>query len=154
MGITGLEQLDSMAPHIPFLPVDVDLADKCYIIILDPAGAKNAHMGILVDLAGMSTNTKIAGVFIHAVANQTDEQIPHSTAFQFHEWTGITSDIIFRYVGKLSHSKYLVNNNHIQLPPYLTPPAVSEPSFSLHYSYYLFRFHLVLINWSPIQRRH
>ena len=109
-------------------------------------------MGILIDLAGMSTNSEISGIFIHLTANDKDERIPHSTDFEFHPWTGIKSNLTFKYVGELRDSKYLVVNNNIQLPSYLTTPLVSEPLFSLHHSYYLFRFLLVLINLSPIQR--
>jgi hypothetical protein len=150
MGIAGLNQLDLMAPHIPFVPVNYNLANKCYIIILDPAGAKNAHMGIVIDLAGMSDDTEIRGVLVHAVANIYDGLVPHSTDFQFHAYSGIKSELVFRYVGELCESKYLVHSGNIQLPSFLLPPNVTKPSSSLRHLYYSFRFHLVLMNLSPI----
>jgi hypothetical protein len=152
MGITGLDQLGFNVSYIPFLPVNVSLANKCYIVILDASGAKNAHMGILIDLAGMSNDTELSGLLIHAIANVGDGQVPHSADFQCHPWTGIKSELVFSYVGELCDSKYLVGNNNIQLPFYLAPPAVSELSFSLRHLYYYFRFQLVFINFSPIQR--
>ncbi|CAF3377051.1 unnamed protein product [Rotaria socialis] len=124
MGITGLDLLDSMAPHIPFIPINYDLANKCYIIIFDPTDAKNAHMGILIDLAGMSTDTEIAGILIHAIANTHDKQVPHSTDFDFRPWTKTKSEVVFKYVSELHESKYLGGNNNIQLPCYLVSPAI------------------------------
>jgi len=82
MGKVGVENLNLMSTHIPFYPVNYDLINKCYLIVHDLNDSKQAHMSILVDIGGNSTNTSIIGLLIHLTANTKDGKIPHTTSLR------------------------------------------------------------------------
>jgi hypothetical protein len=85
-------------------------------------------MSVLVDIAGMSTDTHIQGVLCHVIANTKDGQIPHSTSYKCDSWEALKSNLSLIYIGNLAESKYV--NGVDPLPLYFSHPLVNKPSFS------------------------
>jgi hypothetical protein len=129
MGIAALEQFSSMAHFVPsYYPQDHQLTNKLFLIMHDPTGATDAHMSLLVDIAGTSTDTHVKGVLCHVVANTKDGQIPHSTNPKCDYWEELKSKLSLIYIGNIVDSKYLSGVH--PLPSYISPPWVIKPSFS------------------------
>ncbi|CAM4850780.1 unnamed protein product, partial [Rotaria magnacalcarata] len=103
----ALEQFSSMAHFVPLYLQDQQLANQVFLIKHDPTGPKDAHMSVLVDLAGTSTATNIKGVLRHVVANTNDCEIPHSTSFKCDYWESPKSRLTLIYIGNLAKSKYI-----------------------------------------------
>lgn len=130
MGVTIFDQWNSMAIHIPHVPVDYRFLNKCYLIIHDKNHEKRSHMSILIDIGGNSTDDNITGLLVHLVANLGDGECPHSTSIRHELWTSTYDNVGVIPLGRLSQSKYLMDQDAI--PQYLTNPMVRS-SLSLFY---------------------
>ncbi|CAF3809380.1 unnamed protein product [Rotaria magnacalcarata] len=120
MGIAALEQFSSMAHSVLLYLQDQQLTDQGFLIKHDPTGPKDAHMSVLVDVAGTSTATNINGVLCHVVANTNDGKIPPSTSFKCDYWESPKSRLTLIYVGNLAESKYIGGVE--PLPQYFNNP--------------------------------
>jgi hypothetical protein len=70
-------------------------------------------------------NDKLSGILIHLVANQRDENIPHETSFQYHEWKEKKSELSVLSIGNITNTKYI--QGHLQLPNFIiNHPCVSQ----------------------------
>ena len=128
MGITPSEEFSSMAHLVPFQPQDYQLANDVFLIVHDTTGAKDAHMSVLIDVAGASTDTHVQGVLCHVVANTKDGQIPHSTSFKCDYWEESKARLSLTYIGNLAESRYVGGID--PLPPFINHPLVNKPYFS------------------------
>ncbi|CAM4980861.1 unnamed protein product [Rotaria socialis] len=110
MGIIGIEEFSSMSNYIPLYPINIELADECYLIVHDLHGSKNSHISVLIDLAGASTTTSLSGLLIHVTANDKDQNIPHTTNIRCDFRNGNKSELSIMGIGCLADSKYLHGN--------------------------------------------
>jgi len=117
MGLKGIQQFDTTAFSLPYHAINCQLANRVYLIVHDQSGSKTAHMSVLFDLAGQSTDDTLSGILIHMVANHEDGNIPHQTSFSFHEWKGAKSELSFFWIGSFINSKYLQGG--IALPSFI-----------------------------------
>lgn len=92
--------------RIPMYPVDLKLANQCYLLIHHEGDVKQSYMSIVVDLGGNSSEQTLIGEFIRVAAQQDDGLRPPRIDFQQNLWEFRRETVKIHWIGSLLDSKY------------------------------------------------
>jgi hypothetical protein len=118
----GVGYFRTIPYSIPVYPVDLKLANQCYLLIHTADDLKRSPMSIVLDLGGNSSDRKLVGQLIHVAANENDGLHPHGVTLSHHLWEFRRETVKIIWIGHLLDSKYRTGNT--ALPHYFLSSCV------------------------------